>query len=56
LERTEIIGVPQVALKVPFVFPLQYNLGNAYDFSADLSVIVYPRPGGRADIYLLRQK
>ena len=51
----KIIGTPQVALKVPFAFPLAYN-GNAYDFSRDLSTIVYARPGGQADLYLLSQK
>jgi Tol biopolymer transport system component len=49
------IGVPQVALKVPFAFP-EYYAGNAYDFSRDLSTIVYARPGGHADLYLLSQK
>jgi hypothetical protein len=49
------IGAPQVALKVPFTFPLDYG-GNAYDFSRDLSTIVYARPGGHADLYLLSQK
>jgi hypothetical protein len=49
------IGAPQVALKVPFAFPLVYG-GNAYDFSRDLSTIVYARPGGQADLYLLSQK
>jgi len=49
------IGAPQVALKVPFAFPLYYN-GNGYDFSRDLSTIVYVRPGGHADLYLLSQK
>jgi len=49
------IGPPQVALKVPFAFPLAY-IGNAYDFSRDLSTIVYMRPGGHADLYLLSQK
>jgi Tol biopolymer transport system component/predicted Ser/Thr protein kinase len=49
-------GVPQVALKVPFTFPLRYGEGNAYDFSRDLSTIVYARPGGHADLYLLSQK
>jgi dipeptidyl aminopeptidase/acylaminoacyl peptidase len=49
------IGAPQVALKVPFAFPLYYQ-GNAYDFSRDLSTIVYARPGGHADLYLLSQK
>jgi Tol biopolymer transport system component len=50
----KIIGTPQVALKVPFTFPLIYR-GNAYDFSRDLSTIVYARPGGHADLYLLGQ-
>jgi hypothetical protein len=52
----KIIGGPTVALKVPFAFPLDYAGGNAYDFSRDLSTIVYARPGGHADLYLLSQK
>jgi hypothetical protein len=48
------IGAPQVALKVPFAFSLGYAGGNAYDFSRDLSTIVYARPGGQADLYLLK--
>jgi len=52
----KLIGTPQVALKVPFVFPLRYYSGNAYDFSPDLSTIVYARPGGHADLYLLSHK
>lgn len=53
----KLIGSPQVALKVPFVFPLAYQgNGNAYDFSKDLSTIVYARPGGHADLYHLSQK
>jgi len=51
----KLVGVPQVGLKVPFAFPLAYA-GNAYDFSKDLSTIVYARPGGHADLYLLSQK
>jgi len=51
----KLIGAAQVALKVPFAFPLFYH-GNAYDFSRDLSTIVYARPGGHADLYLLSQK
>jgi hypothetical protein len=51
----KIIGAPQVALKVPFAFSLHYH-GNAYDFSRDLSTIVYARPSGHADLYLLSQK
>jgi dipeptidyl aminopeptidase/acylaminoacyl peptidase len=46
------VGKPQAALKLPFTFPLSYN-GNAFDFSSDLSTIVYARPGGQADFYLL---
>jgi len=42
--------------KVPFAFPIFYFNGNAYDFSPDLSTIVYARPGGHADLYLLSQK
>jgi hypothetical protein len=52
----KLIGAAQVALKVPFAFPLDYAQGNAYDFSRDLSTIVYARPGGHADLYLLSQK
>jgi serine/threonine protein kinase/Tol biopolymer transport system component len=50
-----LVGTPQVALKVPFVFPLVYG-ANAYDFSRDLSTIVYARHGNHADLYLLSQK
>ena len=50
----KVIGTPQVALKLPFTFPLNY--GSTYDFSHDLSTIVYARPGGHADLYLLSQK
>jgi serine/threonine protein kinase len=46
----KLMGASQVALKVPFAW------GNAYDFSRDLSTIVYARPGGHADLYLLSQK
>jgi hypothetical protein len=52
----KLIGPPQVALKVPFAFPQLYHQGNAYDFSPDLSTIVYARPGGHADLYLLSEK
>jgi hypothetical protein len=43
-----------VALKLPFSFRLYYY-GNAFDFSRDLSSIIYSRPGGEADFYLLGQ-
>src|ERR1700733_3757540 len=51
----KLIGKPQVALKLPFTFPL-LSSGNAYDFSSDLSTVIYARAGGHADIYLLSQK
>ena len=51
-----LIGSPQAALKVPFAFTFGNIGGNAYDFSRDLSTIVYARPGGHADVYLLSQK
>jgi len=51
----KVIGTPQVALKLPFAFPLTAG-GNAYDFSRDLSTVVYARPSGHADLYLLSQK
>jgi len=51
----KVIGTPQVALKLPFTFTLDWN-GSSYDFSRDLSTIVYVRPGGHADLYLLSQK
>jgi serine/threonine protein kinase/Tol biopolymer transport system component len=52
----KLIGTAQAALKVPFAFPLVYDGGTAYDFSRDLATIVYARPGGHQDLYLLSQK
>lgn len=51
----KLIGERQVALKLPFAFPLVSG-GNAYDFTRDLSTVVYARPSGHADLYLLSQK
>ena len=51
----KLLGQPQVAVKLPFAFPL-ISGGNAYDISRDLSTVVYARPGGHADFYLLSQK
>ena len=50
-----LVGTPQLTLKLPFAFPLDYH-GNAYDISRDLSTIVHARPGGHADLYVLSQK
>ena len=52
----KLIGDAQVAFKVPFTFSMDYGYANAYDFSRDLSTIVYARPSGHADLYLLSQK
>jgi hypothetical protein len=49
----KLFGKPQIALKLPFAFSTIYEGGNAYDFSSDLSTIVYARPGGQADLYLM---
>jgi serine/threonine protein kinase len=50
-----VTGSSQVAYKVPFAFSLSYG-GNGYDFSRDLSTIVYARPGGQQDLYSLVQQ
>jgi len=50
----KLLGKPQIALKLPFAFSLYYQ-GNAFDFSRDLSTIVYARPGGQADLYFMSQ-
>jgi Tol biopolymer transport system component len=49
----KLLGPAQPALKLPFAFRQGFS-GNAYDFSRDLSTIVYARPGGQADLYLLK--
>ncbi len=51
----KLVGAAQVAIKLPFAFRQGYG-GNAYDFSKDLSTIVYARPGGQADLYFLTQR
>lgn len=51
-ENGKLLGDPQIATKVPFAFSFEF-LGNAYDFSRDLSKIVYSQPSQQADIYLL---
>jgi hypothetical protein len=51
----QLIGQPQVALRLLFAFPLVSG-GNAYDITRDLSTVVYARPGGHADLYFLSQK
>jgi len=51
----KLTGRPQVVLKLPFAFAQRFQ-GNAYDIARDLSKIVYVRPGGQFDIYLLSRK
>jgi DNA-binding winged helix-turn-helix (wHTH) protein/Tol biopolymer transport system component len=48
----KLTGPAQPAMRIPFSFPQGY-FGNAYDFSKDLSTLVYVRPGGQADLYFL---
>jgi serine/threonine protein kinase/Tol biopolymer transport system component len=48
-------GPAQLVLKLPFAFS-QFFEGNAYDVARDLSKIVYARPGGQFDLYLLSRK
>ena len=49
------VGAPIPALKLPFSLREDYG-GNAFAVSLDLSSLVYARPGGYADLYLLSQK
>jgi hypothetical protein len=51
-DKGQTSGAPHAVLTVPFTFPL----ANAFDFSNDLSTIVFVRPGGHADLYFLSQK
>ena len=51
-KKGRIAGPDQIALQVPFGFAQDYQ-GNAYDFSRDLSTVVYARPSGQADLYVL---
>ena len=46
IQGEKAIGKPQIALELPFTFPLSYN-GNAFDFSPDLSTVVYARPAAK---------
>ena len=49
------IGSPIPALKLPFAMREDYE-GNAFIVSRDLSTVVYARPSGHHDLYLLSQK
>jgi len=54
-ENGKAVGTPQVEMTLPFAFPLTAG-GNAYDFSRDLTTVIYARPGGHADLYLMGGK
>lgn len=49
------IGSPVPALKLPFALREDYG-GNAFVVSSDLSSVIYARPGGHEDLFLLSQK
>jgi len=49
------VGSPLPALKLPFSLREDYN-GNAFAVTRDLSSVIYARPGGYDDLYLLSQK
>jgi serine/threonine protein kinase/Tol biopolymer transport system component len=49
------VGSPVPALKLPFSLREDYN-GNAFAVTRDLSSVIYARPGGYDDLYLLSQK
>jgi serine/threonine protein kinase/sugar lactone lactonase YvrE len=51
----KVTGSPLTVLKLPFAFAQRYG-GNSYDIARDLSKIVYVRPGGQFDLYLLSKK
>jgi serine/threonine protein kinase/Tol biopolymer transport system component len=48
-------GTAEVGLKVPVAFSLIYS-PSMYEFSRDLSTLVYARPAGQFELYLLTQK
>ena len=53
IDGDKAVGNPQLVLSLPFAFPFNYVSGNAFDFSPDLSTIVYLRLGGQADFFRL---
>jgi hypothetical protein len=52
LKDGKLVGQPEIVLKVPFVFLFMME-GNAYDFTRDLSTIIFAQPTMQADLYLL---
>src|ERR1700676_4882773 len=54
-EAGKAVGVPQLTIKLPSDCRLVAG-GNAYALSRNLASVVYARPSGHADLYLLSQK
>lgn len=52
-ENGKLIGKPEIAMKAPFALFSEILNKNTYDFSVDLSTIVYSKPTQQADLYLL---
>jgi hypothetical protein len=52
-EDGKLIGRPEVVLKLPFPIPFEIMGSNGYDFSRDLSTVVYTKPMQQADLYLV---
>jgi serine/threonine protein kinase/Tol biopolymer transport system component len=48
-------GPAQLVMRLPFAFS-QFFGGNTYDVARDLSKIIYARPRGQFDLYLLSRK
>jgi hypothetical protein len=49
-----LVGQLEISLRVPLVFPeSQGYFGSSFDYTPDLSTIVYARPAGQADLYFL---
>src|SRR5262249_29119381 len=51
-EDGKMVGEPKIAARIPFNINFGYS-GNAYDFTSDLSRLIYAKPGGQADLFLL---
>ena len=52
-ENGKLIGKPEVALEAPFALFSEILGKNTYDFTRDLSTIVYSKPSMQGDLYLL---
>src|SRR5262249_55621836 len=48
----KLTGEPKIEFTLPFTIPLYYS-GNAFDFSRDLSTLIFVHPSGQADLFLL---